>query len=355
MLPRSPILLRLWVSLIWVVFFFFRFIKKVFSLITDLAKAAAQKHVLLTGACGFVGQILLPMMLDKGYRVTCISSGSDFLDTKCGEWMTLDINDAEAVSNAIQELQPSHVVHLAAVSHVPTSFRDPYRTWQTNVIGTLNILEAIRKHSNDSFFLFVSSSEVYGDSFKEKRLLTEGARVAPMNPYAASKCAAELTVREYFRQGISGVIVRPFNHIGPGQSSEFVTASFAKQIAEIEAGKQAPILRVGNLEAQRDFLDVRDVCSAYMILLELSSTVFESRVFNIASGKPRRISDLLTLLLQQSSLAVSVEEDSKLMRPSDIALAGGSCQLFYKETGWQPQYDIDSTLGDLLAYWREKV
>ncbi len=313
------------------------------------------KHVLLTGACGFVGRVLLPLLLAKGYRVTCISTSESSHQGSNADWVSLDINNGAAVFRVVEQIKPDYVIHLAAQSHVPTSFREPEQTWQTNVMGTLHLLEAVKTHCNKAFFLFVSSSEVYGESFKAAEPLVESVACKPMNPYAASKCAAELAVEQYFRQGLEGVIVRPFNHIGAGQSPEFVTASFAQQIAAIEAGNQEPVLRVGNLDAQRDFLDVRDVCSAYLKLLELPLVKSGQRIFNIASGHPRRIADVLQLLLQQSTCKIIIKEDPERMRPSDIALAAGdSCHL-YNATGWRPQYELSATLGELLAYWREQV
>ena len=307
---------------------------------------------MLTGACGFVGKVLLPLLLAKGYRVTCTSTSVSSHAGSAADWVTLDINDGAAVSRVVEQVKPSHVVHLAAQGHVPTSFREPAQTWQTNVMGTLHLLEAVKKHCSEAFFLFVSSSEVYGESFKAAEPLVESAECQPMNPYAASKRAAELAVEQYFRQGLAGVIARPFNHIGAGQSPEFVTASFARQIAAIEAGKQKPILQVGNLDAQRDFLDVRDVCAAYIALLELNTVDIEERVFNIASGEPRRIDDVLKLLLQQCSQEIAIEQDPERMRPSDISLAAGNCTRIRELTGWQASYDLSSTLAELLNYWR---
>jgi GDP-4-dehydro-6-deoxy-D-mannose reductase len=322
-----------------------------------------KKHVLLTGACGFVGKVLLPMLLDKGYRVTCVSSalaptGVNDSTSEKPSWVSLDINNADAVNQVMQLAKPTHVIHLAAISHVPTSFNNPVATWKTNVIGTLNLLQAIKTYCSDAFFLFVSSSEVYGDSFKTAHPLSEDAKLQPMNPYAASKAAAELAVGQYFRQGGLGVIARPFNHIGPGQSPEFVTASFARQIAMIEANMQSPAMGVGNLEAQRDFLDVRDVCFAYLKLLELPDAKLsnlDERTFNIASGRPQAISAVLDLLLKQSSSTITVEQDPERMRPSDIALAAGNCDKLFAATGWLPQYNLKHTLKRLLDDWREQV
>lgn len=307
-------------------------------------------RTLVTGANGFVGQILCDVLRQAGHSVTELTSRGPSLASSV---LQCDICDANALSVLIQQAKPTHIVHLAAMSHVATSFQQPLATWQTNVMGSLNLLEAVRKHAPEAFVLFVSSSEVYGATFKRGAAVAEDSACQPLNPYAASKLAAEAGFFEYFRQGIRGVIARPFNHIGPRQSPDFVTASFARQIALIEQGKQPPLLRVGNLQASRDFLDVRDVCSAYVGLLGLEGS--HPRCFNIASGRARRISTVLEDLLAKSSCAITVEQDSTRMRPSDIPSATGSSELLQGITGWRPAIDLDKTLGELLDYWRAEV
>ncbi len=310
-------------------------------------------RVLLTGSNGFVGRVLVPQLLGTGYRVICATHAPVY--SSATENVVLDIRDPQAVNEAVQKVQPTHVIHLAAVTHVPTSFSKPVLTWQTNVMGTINLLESVRAHSPEAFVLFVSSSEVYGESFKAGMPLKEETACQPMNPYAASKMAAEVAVNQYFRQGGNGVIARPFNHIGPGQSPDFVTASFAKQIAAIEAGLQEPVMKVGNLDASRDFLDVRDVCAAYLELLTLTEIPLQERVFNIASGQPHRISGILQTLIQQSSATIQVEQDPKRLRPSDIPVAAGDCNRLRSKTNWSPEYSLADTLASLLDDWRKKV
>lgn len=186
----------------------------------------------------------------------------------------------------------------------------------------MSLLAAVQRHAPDAFVLFASSSEVYGASFKLGVQLDEDVRCQPLNPYAASKLAAEVVFNEYFRQGLRGVIARPFIHIGAGQSESFAMASFARQIALIEAGKQPPVLKVGNLEACRDFLDVRDVCRAYVALLQLGgSGSAYSRCFNVASGTSQRMRDMLDRLLARSSGTIQVVLDPQRTRPSDIPVA----------------------------------
>ncbi|RWU17790.1 GDP-6-deoxy-D-lyxo-4-hexulose reductase [Pseudomonas alkylphenolica] len=311
------------------------------------------KKVLLTGANGFVGRILRSQLVAAGWSVTGISSNR--LDAASADDIQLDIRDAGAVAEVVQAVQPDAIVHLAAVTHVPTSFREPQLTWHTNVLGTLNLLEAIKQHAPQAFLLFISSSEVYGEAFKSATKVNEESRCLPMNPYAASKLAAELACQQHFRQGFAGAIARPFNHIGPGQSPDFVTASFARQIAQIEAGQQAPVMKVGNLEACRDFLDVRDVCDAYVQLLALANTPIEGRVFNIASGRARKIRDILDVMLQQSAVAIEVQLDPERLRPSDIPFAVGDSQYMTQVTGWQPHFELSDTLAQLLTDWRDQV
>ncbi|AVH34832.1 MULTISPECIES: GDP-mannose 4,6-dehydratase [Pseudomonas] len=313
-------------------------------------------RVLLTGANGFVGKILTQRLRDAGYHVTALSSSEPQLGHPADQQRVCDIRDAEGVRQAVAQVRPSHVIHLAAVSHVPTSFQDPLGTWQTNVMGSMNLLEALRLEAPEAFVLFSSSSEVYGAAFKSGQEVDEYTRCQPLNPYAASKVAAESAFNEYFRQGLKGVIARPFNHIGAQQSPNFVTASFARQIALIEAGQQEPVLKVGNLEAKRDFLDVQDVCSAYLELLKLADSTQEyPRCMNIASGRSLKIREVLDTLLSLSQASIQVAQDPERLRPSDIPVAIGNSTALTRSTGWQPQIPLQQTLRELLDYWRQQT
>jgi GDP-4-dehydro-6-deoxy-D-mannose reductase len=314
------------------------------------------QRILITGANGFVGQILCKILHQAGQHVIALTGATSAAPQYAQQTVTCDIRDAAALEQAIAEVQPTHVVHLAAITNVPLSFKEPVLTWQTNVIGSVNLLQALRNQAPEAFVLFVSSSEVYGASFKQGIALGENSLCQPLNPYAASKLAAEAAFNEYFRQGQPGVIVRPFNHIGAQQSADFVTASFARQIALIEAGQQEPVLKVGNLDASRDFLDVSDVCDAYVKLLQLSERSADyPRCFNICSGQPRQIRSILDEMLAMSSADIQVTQDPERMRPSDIPTATGNTQAMRDTTGWQPATDLRETLQQLLAYWREQV
>ena len=314
------------------------------------------QRILITGANGFVGQVLCKILQQAGHHVITLVGTSSPLPKHADQVLQCDIRDADLLEHAVAQAAPTHVVHLAAVTHVPTSFKDPVRTWTTNVMGSINLLQALQRKAPNAFVLFVSSSEVYGASFKAGIPLTESTPCQPMNPYAASKLAAEAAFNEYFRQGMSGVIVRPFNHIGPGQSADFATASFARQIALIEAGKQTQQLNVGNLQAERDFLDVRDVCGAYVKLLQLADqeTTYP-RCFNISSGQPRKIQEILDTLLGLTDQLIEVVEDSERMRPSDIPSASASSDALHQATGWKPAFNLHDTLNDLLTDWRNQI
>lgn len=311
-------------------------------------------RTLLTGANGFVGKILCSTLQDAGHHVIALSTGDNSASSRADEKFTGDIRDYEQLRASIREAKPDNVIHLAAISNVAVSFKDPLQTWQTNVMGSVNLLEALRNEAPQAFVLFVSSSEVYGEAFKAGVPLNESALCTPMNPYAASKLAAEAAFNQAFRQGTAGVIVRPFNHIGIGQSPDFVTASFARQIAMIEAGQQSPQLKVGNLQAERDFLDVRDVCDAYVKVLDLPATTSSyPRVLNISSGEPRKIQTVLDTLLSLSDQKIEVARDPDRMRPSDIPSASGNSDAIRAMTGWKPKFDLKDTLSDLLDHWRQ--
>jgi GDP-4-dehydro-6-deoxy-D-mannose reductase len=313
------------------------------------------KHLLLTGSNGFVGKVLLRKLIKAGYSVTCATTTPNPYSNNDAKQIKLDVRDAAACVAALKHYKPTHIVHLAAISHVPTSFQDPLLTWNTNVLGFLNLLEAVKQQAPDAFVVFSSSSEVYGEAFKSGIALNEDSSCLPMNPYAASKLAAELVFQQYFKQGISGVIARPFNHIGVGQSSNFATASFAKQIALIEMGRQPPVIQVGNLNAYRDFLDVRDVCTAYVQLLDLRGVKSHPRVFNIASNKACKIDDVLQKLINLTNTSINVELDPQRLRSSDIPFAVGDCDRIQTFLDWKPKIPLTESLASLLTDWRRRV
>lgn len=312
-------------------------------------------RILLTGATGFVGPRLLRSLRERFAGASILSWTRHAVIANNSAERQVDIRSASEVDATVGDFRPTHVVHLAAQSHVPTSFRDPEGTWQVNVMGTLHLLEAVRRHVPEAAVLYVGSSEVYGRSFQIGSPLTETALLQPQNPYAASKAAADIMCGQYAGQGLRTIRMRPFNHIGAGQSEDFVASAFAAQIARIEAGLQEPVLRVGNLDAQRDFLDVEDVVRAYVLALDRPQGLPPGIVLNLCSGTPRRIRDLLDMLLQETHASIKVETDSARMRPSDTPYAVGSAEVAKSCLGWVPRIPLYETVRAVLDDWRRVV
>ena len=312
-------------------------------------------RILLTGATGFVGPRLLRSLRDRFAGASILSWTRHAVIANSPGERQVDIRSAIEVDETVRDFHPTHVVHLAAQSHVPTSFRDPAGTWEVNVMGTLYLLEAVRKHVPDATVFYVGSSEVYGRSFQLGEPLAETALLQPQNPYAASKAAADLMCGQYAGQGLRTIRLRPFNHIGAGQSEDFVASAFAAQIARIEAGLQEPVLRVGNLEAQRDFLDVEDVVRAYVAAVDRAPNLEPGLVLNLCSGSPRRIRDLLDMLLAQTQAFIRVEAEPARMRPSDTPYAVGSAEAAKAHLGWEPRIPLQETVRALLEDWRQVI
>lgn len=285
---------------------------------------AAPARILITGAGGFVGRHL---MTELSARFPTASLYAD----------RFDVTDAAAVSAAFVAFQPDACVHLAAIASVPEARRDPARTFAVNLGGTLNVAKAILDHAPECRLVYIGSSEAYGGSFRAGVALDESAPLEPLNVYAASKAAADLTLGAMAAEsGLRVVRFRPFNHTGPGQSEAFVIPAFAAQIARIEAGEQEPVIRVGNLAPERDFLHVADVVRAYALALEWFDDLPNGVVFNLASGHPRRIGDILAEMITQASVPIRVEIDPKRLRPVEITCATGDAGKAQKLLKWNP-------------------
>lgn len=319
------------------------------------------KRILVTGGSGFVGRHLLAALeplaaveVHAADRQRTGPAGGDQPD--CAHRHELDVTRAADVEHLVAQVRPDIVIHLAAQAHVPTSFAEPEATWAVNLGGTLNLLAATRRHAAGATFLNVASADPYGASFRAGEAVTEQTPFLPLNPYAASKAAADLACyQEAATSGLRVIRARPFNHSGAGQDEGFVLPGFCAQIARIEAGLQEPVIRVGDLSAERDFLHIRDVVSAYLLLAGQAGDIEPGSAFNIASGRSWAIGDLLQQLIARSDRSIAIETDEARLRPSDIRRVSGSAEALRQAVGWQPQHAIEVLLDDLLGYWRAAV
>lgn len=320
--------------------------------------------MLVTGASGFVGQHLLSALQQTWPTAQLHATTSQVasaqrrgLASPCGavQWHALDVRDAASVTRLMKSTQPDAVIHLAAQSHVPTSFQRARYTWDVNLIGTLNVIESIKQACPKALLLNVGSSDMYGAAFRSGQKVTEATAFQPLNPYAASKASADLAVGQCAASDqLRAIRTRPFNHTGPGQTDAFVLASFATQIALIESGQQPPVLQTGDLTAERDFLDVHDVCQAYIALLQLPANQQNGQAYNIASGRAVAIGELLKQLLSMSSVVIEHRLDPSRQRPSDIPTVQASTDAIQAATSWQPSIGQEAMLHRLLEECRQR-
>jgi GDP-4-dehydro-6-deoxy-D-mannose reductase len=311
--------------------------------------------ILVTGAFGFVGHHLIKALRREFptiARLIAAGHGDALTDSPGVESISIDFTDAGAVDQLFATIRPTHVLHLAARSSVQQAQNAGLATYEANVSATLAVAAAMRRHTPGSSMIFASTGEIYGRAFASGELLTENAPVFPSNPYARSKLAAEIALQDTLADICPVIALRLLNHTGPGQDERFVAPSFAAQIARIEAGLAPPVVRVGNLTAERDFLDVTDVVDAYMLALKLADGTRGYQLFNIASGIPRSIASILEELRSFSRVPFAIEQDPDRMRPSDIPRAVCDASSFRQATGWLPSRAWSATLLDVLDAWR---
>lgn len=313
-------------------------------------------RVLVTGVTGFVGGHLAELLIDAGDLVVGLSAS--------GRWPAglahlerrvrvepcdlADVDEAELAA-LIGRKQPEVIFHLAAQANPQKSLSDPRGTWALNLVGTLNLLEAVKASGLRPRVVIVGSGVCYGNPAIEHLPVTEDCPLRPNNPYAASKAAADLLgVQHFLSHGTDVVMARPFNHAGPRQSPAYVLSALARQVAEVEAGK-APRVEVGNLDVVRDFTDVRDVVRGYRLLAEKGSP---GEIYNLGTGRGTKIADALHILAARAGRPVEVFVDPARVRPVDQPLLVADPSKLRAATGWGPRFSIEQTLADMLDYWR---
>ena len=314
-------------------------------------------QLFVTGAGGFVGGHLIEYVLTQPdvsvHAGVFLPPGRNpRLDRLPIAQYAVDLRNAQAVLTVLEEIRPDAIVHLAAMADVGQSFKNPWQTLENNIVSQLNILQAAHQLQLDAQILVISSAEIYGAAGGTSEPLDEERPFLPTSPYSVSKVAQDMLALQYFLSHNMPIIrARPFNHIGPYQSGGFVAADFASQIAAIEAGRQEPVIFVGNLAAERDFTDVRDVVRAYYRLLQAGEP---GEAYNVCSGRAYSIQYLLDTLLSYSTATIEVRPDPARMRPSDVPRRVGNASKLRQRTGWEPAIPFEQTLLDILNDWRQR-
>lgn len=313
-------------------------------------------RVLITGITGFAGGHLAQILVARGDEVFGVARHTHLKLEHLSQQATLlsaDLRDPVAVANLLNEINPEAIYHLAGQASVSTAWADPWATLENNIRPQLNILQTMAQQKSKARLLVVTSNQVYGHVPGDQLPVNEDTPLRPDNPYGVSKVAQDMLGLQYFlSHGLDILRVRAFNHIGPRQSPSFVAASFAKQIAQIEAGLIEPTIRVGNLAVQRDFTDVRDVTRAYALLVDLGDS---GDVYNVGTGKAASIQYLLDVLLSYSAVQIKIEQDPSRVRPSDVPIIYADNRKLRTKTGWQPTFKFEESLRSVLDYWREAV
>ncbi len=297
-----------------------------------------RKTLLVTGLSGFVAQHIQRHLRDSSWEL---------LDTA-----GINLLDVASLDRCLLAHCPDAVIHLAGQTFVPESFREPRSTFEVNLLGTLNLLQALKRRGFGGTFLYVSSGDIYGQLSESDLPVDEQLIPRPRNPYAVSKVSAELLCRQWsYTEPWRIIIARPFNHIGPGQREDFVISGMARQLVRIRKGLQAPRLAVGDIDVTRDFLDVRDVIDAYLHLLHRGGN---GEVYNVCSGTERRIRDLIIQLAGLAGVEVELVQDQARLRPSEQRRVVGCSRKIQEETGWKPGISIMETLQSVLSDWEER-
>ncbi|MCL2227075.1 MAG: GDP-mannose 4,6-dehydratase [Oscillospiraceae bacterium] len=315
---------------------------------------------LVIGAAGFVGKHLMRhLRKDCGWAVAATKLPHEQIDgldefAKLGvDIFDLDILNQDDVSCLLKKNQPDCIFHLAAQSSVSLSWENPALTVDVNIKGTVNVLEALRQLGKKPKVLLVGSGEEYGRVNQDEVPICEDNALRPGNVYAATKACQGILGKIYAdAYNLDIIIVRAFNHIGPGQSPVFVVSDFCKQVAEIEAGQREPVIRVGNLSAKRDFTDVRDVVRAYGLLIEYGK---RGETYNVGSGKAIDIDSILKAILAKSSADIEVVTDKSKLRPIDVPIIEADIGKLRMLTNWKPEIELEQTIAETLEHWKRNI
>ena len=306
-------------------------------------------RALVTGCNGFVGGALVERLAGGGYDVCGVDRSAGKDQFRGTTRLTGDLTDAEFATRAVMEAKPDCVIHLAAQSSVKRSFEEPAETLRDNTVPALNILEAVRRSGTQTRVLLIGSADEYGTVAADLLPLVESTPVNPESPYALAKSMQNQYGRVFAKLfGVDALMTRSFNHTGPGQRDSFVLSNFAKQVAEIKRGTRDAVIDVGNVDVRRDFLDVRDVCDGYVVLLQKGRS---GETYNVCTGRSYRVGDLLDQLCAIAGVRVTIRVDESRLRPVDMPELRGDPSKMREHTGWTARRPINETLRALLEYW----
>lgn len=322
---------------------------------------------LITGITGFLGPHLAKQLLSENHEVYGLLRGTrgseqeikDLLSEDEFKRITFfygDIVHFRTMDKLFKENTFDKVFHLAAQTHPPTSFKDPIGTWESNVMGSINLITCLQDHQPNCHFIFCSTVEVYGNEGIDERKIKETNVILPANPYGASKCAIDLYICERMKnKQMKATVIRPFCFTGPRRGARFSIASDAVQIANMMLGKQEKVLQIGNLDTTRAVTDVRDIANAFF-LVATNEEKSNGKVYNVCGGEPLKMREYTNMLIDFSKLThIKMEISEKLWRPVDIQYQDGDASLIKDELGWEPKIKIQDTIKDLLTFWYNKL
>lgn len=311
------------------------------------------KKGLVIGAAGFVGNYLINEMHANDMEVYATKLSHEQLDNPYATVYDLDIMNKDAIVALLFELRPDYIFHLAAQSSVGLAWKNPGLTIDVNIKGSVNVMDAVRELFYKPRVLLIGSGEEYGHIRPGETPISEENSLRPGNIYAATKACQNMIGNIYSKAyDMELMMVRAFNHIGPGQLPMFVVSDFCKQVAEIEKGLREPVMKVGNLAAKRDFTDVRDVVKAYVKLIEVG---VPGETYNVGSGNAQAIQEILNLIVSLSKVEIAVEIDPNKLRPVDVPIIEADITKINELTGWKPEIPLQQTIQETLDYWRARV